>query len=84
MDYNKIVVGTIWNVIGTDKNYEYHRKSLRSIELRQWVDEAFYKKNLKDILDSDFLDQLRKNDFFARLWELELAEWLDLTNMKSV
>lgn len=75
---------SIWSVEGTDKNYEHYRTSPRSQDLRKWVDEAYYDKNLKEQLDKNFTEQLQNHDFFARLWELGLAEWLYLTGLKLV
>lgn len=75
---------TIWTQVGSDNNYEWYRTHDTFKELRAWMDKAYYKENLLLYLDDSFLDQLRNHDFFARLWELELAEWLFLTKLKLV
>ncbi|SRR6266550_1102053 len=75
---------SIWTAGGTDKNFQHYRTGDDWQDLRKWVDEAYYGKELKSLLDKNFVDQLQNNDFFARLWELELAEWLYLTGIKLV
>ncbi len=71
---------SIWISGGSDKDFEYYRNSTseRSKVLRDWVDQAYYKNDLMRYLDKDFVRKLKNNDFFARLWELELAKWLQL------
>lgn len=77
---------SIWLVNGTDKNYEHYRLggSEHSQNLRSWMDKAYFEEGLAQYLDLNFLDQLRNHDFFARLWELELAEWLWLSKLKLI
>ena len=70
----------IWDTAGSDKYYEHYRISTRSEDLRKWVDEAYTK--LSPFLDKSYLKNLRNNDFYGRLWELELAKWLMLTDLK--
>lgn len=72
---------SIWNASGTDKYYEHYRVSSNA-DLRNWVDDAYSK--LAQYLDRDWVENLRNGDFYARLWELELAEWLVLTGLKLV
>lgn len=69
---------SIWAAEGKDKTYEHYRlsDSESSKVLRSWVDDAYFGKNLKEFLDSDFIIKFRNEDFFARLWELELVEAL--------
>ncbi|MFO0971325.1 MAG: hypothetical protein U0520_03200 [Candidatus Saccharimonadales bacterium] len=76
---------TVWEA-GKDKYYEHYRlsKSATSAELRKWVDEAYYKNGLCQYLDKNFTHELRDNDFYARLWELEVAEWLEKTGIKML
>lgn len=74
--------GSVWTATGKDKNFRHYRTGDHWKGLRKWVDDAYYGNNLKDLLDNNFVDQLQNHDFFARLWELELAEWLDLTGLK--
>lgn len=77
---------TAWASEGSCKYYEHHRvsKSESSRMLREWVDEAYYTNRLKEYLDKNFLKELRDNDFYARLWELEVAEWLEKTGLKMI
>lgn len=75
---------SIWTTEGTDKNFQHYRTGDHWKDLRKWVDDAYYGRNLKTVLDKNFVDQLQNHDFFARLWELELAEWLYLTGLKLV
>ena len=77
---------TIWDIAGKDKYYEHYRQSESesSKDLRKWVDEAYYSNNLAQYLDKDFIKTLRDDHFYARLWELELAEWLVKTGLKLV
>ncbi len=75
---------SIWGVAGKDKNYEYCRVSSHYSELRNWVDELFTKNNLARFLDPGFLHELRNNDFYARLWELELAGWFHHAKFKMI
>lgn len=77
---------SIWLVQGKDKNYEHYRtsNSESSQVLRKWVDEAYYENNLAQYLDKDFVKTFRNEHFYARLWELELAEWLVKTGLKLV
>lgn len=76
---------TIW-AEGKDKYYEHYRlsKSETSEILRKWVDEAYYTNGLEKYLDKNFIKELRDNDFYARLWELEVAEWLEKTGLKMI
>lgn len=53
-------------------------------DLRKWTDEVFFAKGLKDVLDKDFPIRFRDHDFFARLWELKLADWLRLAGFKLI
>lgn len=77
---------SIWSESGKDKYFEHYRrsKSESSQVLRKWVDEAYYDNNLAQYLDKDFVKTLRNEHFYARLWELELAEWLVKTGLKLV
>lgn len=72
---------SIWDVAGKDKYYEHYRTSSH-VELRKWVELAYGKYS--QLLDTDWLNMLRNGDFYSRLWELELAEWLSLTGMKLI
>lgn len=74
-------MNTIWSVSGSDINYEHFRLSPRSQEFREWCDQRYYSDDLRVYLDSDYLTQLRNSDFFGRVWELELAYRLHLTNL---
>lgn len=71
---------TLWDTKGSDENFEYYRNSTMAKNLRDWVDEAYYKNELNEYLDKDFVKKLKNEDFFGRLWELELAEWLKNLN----
>jgi len=73
---------SIWNIQGKDKYYEHYRTSEHSIDLRKWVDEAYLKS--AQYLDKDWVGNLRNADFYGRLWELEVAEWLLLTGLKMM
>lgn len=77
---------TVWATQGKDKNYEHYRlsKSDTSKVLRDWVDDAYFKKNLAQFLDKDFVHNLQDEDFFGRLWELELAEWFMISGLEMV
>lgn len=75
---------SIWTEAGTDDAYEWYRTHERFADLRAWMDKASYEEGLLHYLDGNFLDQLRNHDFFARLWELELAEWLWLTRLELI
>ena len=73
---------SVWDTEGKDKYYEHYRQSERSEDLHKWVDDAYGK--LSQYLDKDFLHNLRNEDFYSRLWELEVAEWLMLTGLKMI
>ena len=75
---------SMWDSGGNDKSFEHYRKSASDTSkvLRDWVDKAYYENGLMQYLDNDFVSKLKNNDFFARLWELELAEWLQLLKFK--
>ena len=75
---------TIWDTPGKDKYYEHYRtpNSEASKILHSWVDEAYLTNNLAQFLDKGFVDKLRNEDFYSRLWELEVAEWLQKTGLK--
>lgn len=75
---------TLWDSGGSDKSFEFYRNSTSdtSKALRNWVDIAYYENGLMRYLDNDFVSKLKNNDFFARLWELEVAEWLQLLKFK--
>lgn len=73
---------TAWSVAGRDKNYEFYKSSPHFQDLRKWVDKVLFKDKLIDFLDSDYVIKLRDDDFFGRLWELEILEWLSLTKLK--
>ena len=73
---------TIWTQDGVDQDYRHHMASPHSVELRKWVDEAFGR--LHQFLDKDFLQKLSNEDFYGRLWELEVCEWLMLTDLKMI
>ncbi len=73
---------SVWDKSGTDKNYEFRRNSEHSEELRKWVDDAYTK--LAQYLDKDWIVNFRNNDFWGRLWELEIAEWLMLTGLSMI
>ena len=75
---------SVWMVEGTDANFEHYRTGNDWKDLRNWVDSAYYGKGLYEVLDKSFVDQLRNHDFFARLWELELADWLSLTGLSLI
>lgn len=72
---------SIWDTLGKDEYYEHYRTSSHS-DLRKWVDEAYVK--VARYLDKGWVDNLRSGDFYSRLWELELAEWLMLTGLKMI
>lgn len=73
---------SIWSESGKDKYYEHYRTSEHSADLRKWVDEAYPK--VEQYLDKDWVDNLRNSDFYGRLWELEIAEWLLLTGLTMI
>lgn len=77
---------SVWGLQGKDKNYEHYRvyDSESSNILRKWVDDAYYENNLAKYLDKDFVKTLRNEHFYARLWELEIAEWLVKTGLELV
>lgn len=75
---------TVWDTIGRDKYYEHYRTNPDFEDLRRWVDDAYYQNNLAQILDGNFLHNLRNEDIYGRLWELEVAEWLKLTKLRIV
>lgn len=75
---------TIWSEVGKDIKYEYYRNSSRSKELREWVDNVLFVTKLIEFLDENFMDKFRNEDFFGRLWELEIVEWLNLTGIKML
>lgn len=75
---------SLWITEGRDEDFERYRTSNRHKDLCQWADNAYYGKNLRELLDKNFVEQFQNHDFFARLWELELAEWLSLTGLKLV
>lgn len=77
---------TIWDTPGKDKYYNHYRNSRSdsSAALHKWVDEAYFDNGLAQYLDKDFIKTLRDEHFYARLWELELAEWLVKTGLKLV
>lgn len=71
---------SVWTAEGKDKNFQHYRTGDWK-DLRKWVDDAYYKKGLSAILDKSFVDQLQNHDFFARLWELELAKCLSMAGL---
>ena len=73
---------SIWDTTGKDKYYEHYRASPNADDLRKWVDEAYGK--LSQFLDSNWVNNLQNEDFYSRLWELEVAEWLSLTGYKLI
>lgn len=73
---------SIWNNDGKDKSYEFYKGSDRSEDLRAWVDKALFKDGLIDLLDKNYCDQFRNEDFYGRLWELEILEWLSLAKLE--
>ncbi|HKU18106.1 MAG TPA: hypothetical protein VJP80_02425 [Candidatus Saccharimonadales bacterium] len=75
---------SVWAVEGKDKNFQHYRTDQRWQDLRKWVDDAYYGRGLNAVLDKNFVEQLQNHDFFARLWELELAEWLYLARLKLI
>lgn len=75
---------TIWLETGKDKNYEFYRLSAYYKNLREWVDNTLFIAKLIEFLDDNFINKLRDEDFFGRLWELELLEWLNLTKIKLI
>lgn len=77
---------TVWFPGGKDRYFEHYRKSKSDTSevLRKWVDEAYYDKGLGQYLDKNFVNELRDNDFYSRLWELEVAEWLQKTGIKML
>ncbi|MCC7288991.1 hypothetical protein IT414_01185 [bacterium] len=77
---------TVWFPDGKDKYFEHYRlsSSVTSVDLRRWVDEAYFDKGLSAYLDKGFVNKLRNEDFYGRLWELELAEWLMLVGLKMI
>jgi hypothetical protein len=75
---------SIWSIASKNVNYEYYRLSPLVQGLRDWADKAYYGDDLAVYLDKDFLRQFRNNDFFARLWELELVSWLKKAELNLV
>lgn len=75
---------TLWAETGKSTEYEHRRTTKSTAELRKWTDEAYYNKNLRAVLDNDFPARFRDHDFFSRLWELELADWLYLANLSLI
>lgn len=75
---------SIWSEDGKDTTYQWYRTRDTFQGLRDWADKLYYEDGLSQYLDSDFVDQLRNNDFFARIWELKVAEYLKLTGLKLV
>ena len=75
---------SIWSEDGKDTDYQWYRTRDTFQGLRDWVDKLYYKDGLSQYLDSNFVDQLQNNDFFARVWELKVAEYLKLTGLKLV
>lgn len=73
---------SIWAEDGKDKSYKFYRVSDRSGDLRAWVDKALFEDGLIDFLDKNYCDQLRNEDFYGRLWELEILEWLNLRKLE--
>jgi len=73
---------SIWDTTGKDKYYEHYRASSNAEDLRKWVDEAYGR--LSQFLDSDWVNNLQNEDFYSRLWELEVVEWLSLTGYKLI
>lgn len=75
---------TVWLPGGKNKYFEHYQKSKSesSVVLHKWVDEAYFDNGLSKYLDKNFVNELRDNDFYSRLWELELAEWLHKTGIK--
>lgn len=73
---------SIWETQGKDEYFEHYRTSEHSKDLRKWVDDAYSK--LGQFLDKDWVDNLRNADFYGRLWELEIAEWLMLTGLNMI
>lgn len=73
---------SVWSDIGQDKIFESYRSSTRFQDLKNWVDKALFKDKLIDFLDKDFVKKLKNEDFYGRLWELEISEWLSLTKLK--
>jgi len=71
---------SIWEEKGNNEYYEHYRASKHSKDLRKWVNEAY--SAVSQFLDKDWLDNMRNSDFYSRLWELEIAEWLMLTGLK--
>lgn len=75
---------SIWLESGKDKDYEARRISTRSAQLRKWVDDAYYANGLANFLDKNFVSDFRNGGFYARLWELELAEWFMLLGLTMI
>lgn len=76
-------VKTVW-IRGKNKDFEHHRISKHSKLLRTWVDDAYFGKNLFQYLDGDFVSNLQNEDFFGRLWELELIEYFVDSGYKMI
>lgn len=75
---------SIWDTPGKDATYEHYRTSQNATDLRKWVDDAYTSQGLSQYLDSKYLHALRNEDFYGRLWELELAEWFNNTGLKLI
>lgn len=77
---------SVWDVSGKDKSFEHYRlsDSITSKDLRRWVDNAYFDKHLDIYLDKNFASTLQNEDFYGRIWELELAEWFQLSNLKMI
>jgi len=77
-------VSSIWDLEGTDSSYEHYRTHPGFEEFRVWVDKAYARERVEVLLDNSFLNQFRKGDFAARLWELELVNRLLDTGLTLV
>lgn len=75
---------SIWEEDGKDENYQWYRSRDSFKDLRAWADATYYKNGMSEYLDKNFLEQLRNRDFFARIWELKVAEYLSLTKLKMI
>ena len=77
-----IMKKSIWSEEGKDTNYQWYRSRDSFQKLRDWANEVYYAEGMSQYLDKNFLSQLRNNNFFARTWELKVAEYLRRTGLR--
>ena len=67
---------SVWEESGKSKEYQHVHAIPQRAEFRAWLDDGYYARGLSKYLDKNFLDELRNNDFYARVWELALCRKL--------